>query len=155
MSLADLNASCLERDRKDGLVDAALDFDYIRETAAFVAAALADNRVCEANYQPGDGTRYPLVFVPLASVLSAPARIVNGRDWGTRAINGVAMDEVGRYDHGWALVSLVGSESYPIRLSDRTLALTSSYVAEKWNQTGVGSASLAILLRSIAEEWPS
>lgn len=138
-------------ERAEQLVDPHLDFDYIDTVAADVAAYLVTRDPVEANYQPGDGTRYKLVFTPLKGIGAASGRTVDGRQWGRRAIDGMSDPEhPDYYDPSGCLLSFVEGGCYPIRLGERRNCLSSEYVAEHWKQTSVSAVSIAILLRAIS-----
>lgn len=117
-----------------------LNFGYIDQTAHDVALVL-DRTVlsAEVDYQPGDGTRYPLVFVPLAAMTPA------NDDHGGRAIKGV------KYDRGMFLVCWVEHPCYPLRLAGRGGSdIAADYVSEKWKTSSGSAVSLALLFRGVA-----
>lgn len=134
-----------EAEERERLYSPGLDLDYISSTAKQIALAMDEDQVSEASYQPGDGTRYALVFVPLMAIkYRAPARVKDGRAWGDKAVDGLL------YDHGCALVCWVDGPCYPLRLVDRSVDLAASYVAEHWKTTQVSGATLALLFRAVA-----
>lgn len=60
-------------------VEGRLDAPYVASTAAAVADALARRVPMEVCFQPGDGTRYDLVFTPVLALESAPPRVASMR----------------------------------------------------------------------------
>lgn len=141
----------LEQYRAGGY-DEEVDFDYIRSSGREVAAALAHGRAIEIAYQPGDGTRYPLVFTPLWTVETASPREVDGVRWDSRACPGVTDGEA--YPYGSVLVTRVErGASYPMRLHPRGgpfEGLAASYVAEHLDARGASAVSLTLLFREVA-----
>lgn len=160
-----------DHEREDGLVDPGLDFGYIDGVAADIAAILAhEPRPAEVCYQPGDDTRYPLVFVPLVTLINARPRVVDGVAWEQHAVSGMAnknrsSDRVAGAEfyepHGY-LVVWVDHAAYPLRLGDRGV-LASGYIAEHWktgssDRLDASAVSLAILFRAIShylDKWAS
>jgi len=129
-------------------VDPDLAFAYIAEVAKDTATILTGERpwgVAEIAYQPGDGTRYNLVIVPLTLMAYARPRVANGRIWERHAVSGIDYD-----GHGY-LVCLVDGHCYPLRLGDRGV-LAASYIAEHWKLPDVSAVSVALLLRAISHE---
>lgn len=151
-------------EREQRLVDPQLDLGYIDGAAADVAAILhRDRRPAEVCYQPGDGTRYPLVFVPLTVLGTARPRVKRGEEWERHAVAGVARPDrtdpapaADFYDPHAYLVVWVDHAAYPLRLGDRGV-LAASYVCEHWKTGGRGAdqldssaVSLALLFRAIS-----
>lgn len=165
MSLYDSQGDAIqvwESEREAGYVHPDLDLDYIDGLAADLASIL-QTEVAEAVYQPGDGTRYPLVIVPLAIVRAGRPRVKNGVAWERHAASGMvgmdarereAEDGSGYYGEGGYLVSWVERTCYQTRLQNRDLAAV--YVAEHWGCSLVSACSLAILLRAVGhylDKW--
>lgn len=140
-----------------------LDLLYIDGVAADVAATLHDRECAEVCYQPGDGTRYGLVFVPLRSLVPARARVKNGQEWDRHSCGGM-IDTTEARIHGLAdinrlpylangyLVARVEGNAYPVRLGGRGPRpdIVMPYVAEHWGAHGVSAVSVAILLRAVS-----
>ncbi len=138
-------------ERAEHLVDRGLDYDYIDGAAQAIATALRLGIPVEVNYQPGDGTRYKMVLVPLRGLVTAPERIVDGRPWGKHAIDGMKNPDhtcdLDFYDPRGYLLSFVDGDSYPIRLGDRG-DLSHDYIGSHWKLPDVSAVSVAILLRA-------
>jgi hypothetical protein len=145
-----------------GWVHPQLDYDYIAQCAEDIAADLSDG-CAEVAYQPGDGTFYGLVFVPLMQLVPARPRVKDGVAWEARAIRGMfgysgqmAYFEnvvVPAYDRYGFLIAWVEHAAYPLALGPGTSeGIAATYVAEHWNTTPVSATSLAILFRGIAAE---
>lgn len=133
-----------------GYVCEGLDLDYIDGVAADLADSLFVGASAEACYQPGDGTRYSMIFVPLRSLQTARPRVKDGREWQSRAVDGMG-DKTGGYDERGYFVSITDHACYPIRLGPgRTNLLASTYVAEHWKQNRTSSVSITILFRAVA-----
>jgi hypothetical protein len=148
-------ASITIYDAERAYADDRLDFAYIDEVACEAAYYLEDATPTEVNYQPGDGTRYPLVIVPLRALFSAPPRVVDGTAWGRHAVDGMghspAVAAADYYDPTGYLVTWVGHASYPFRLGERGNVLAADYVDEHMGKPGAASAvSLAVLFRAIS-----
>lgn len=148
-----------------------LDFRYITQAASEIAATLAPGEpfagVAECCYQPGDGTRYPLVFVPLALLVPTRGRIADGREWERNACAGMfnrdddaaALAEAAErgilaaphrtYVANGYLVVRVEGAAYPLALGGRSSLVGADYVAEHWNARGSSALTLAILFRAI------
>lgn len=155
------------QERDLGWVDEGLDFDYVDHVGADVASTLANDEVAEVAYQPGDGTYYGLVFVPLRLLRSARPRVKDGRAWERHAVrdmfaplavverrHGSAYDPRA-YDPNGYLIVWVEHAAYPLQLGDRG-TLAASYVAEHWNTSPVSACSLAILFRAVShylDKW--
>lgn len=150
-----------ETERDAGLVHEDLDWPYIDGVATDVAAILASpgaSGVAEVCYQPGDGTRYPLVFTPLRKLQHARPRTWNGQTWERHAVSGMASADRADdavtgaefYDPRGYLVSRVEGASYPIRLGGGRGHLAASYVGEHWNARGSSACALAILFRAVS-----
>lgn len=126
-----------------------LDLAYIDAVGNDLARLLRLGKPVEVNYQPGDGTRYPLVFVPLRDLASARPRVKDGVEWERHAVSGMGAAASGGYDRGGYLVSWVEHGCYPIRLGDRGI-LAASYVGAHWDCHGTSAVSLALLFRSVS-----
>lgn len=138
------------------LVAPDLDFDYIDGLASDLADILQTS-VAECVYQPGDGTRYPLVITPLFMLRHGRPRVKDGSVWEQHAISGVRAPNAADGDQGFAfydttgfLVSWIEHAAYPIRLGGGRGTLAASYVAEHWDAGQGSGATLAILLRAIS-----
>ena len=140
-----------------------LDLLYIDGVAADVAATLHDRECAEVCYQPGDGTRYGLVFVPLRSLVPARARVKDGQEWDRHSCGGMVDASAARinfaadinrlpYLENGYLVARVEGGAYPIRLGGRGSRpdIVMPYVAEHWSAHGASAVSIAILLRAIS-----
>lgn len=142
-------------------VDPDLDFLYIDGLAQDLAGLLAAKAVAECVYQPGDGTRYPLVFVPLLALRHGRGLELEGREWEHHAVGGmkansaeaVPDDAPGSrwYDPAGYLICWVDHADYPLRLGGRGhKSLAGDYVGDKWKTTAVSAVSLALLFRAIS-----
>lgn len=128
-----------------------LDYDYIVGVAADVARALRSGRPIEVAYQPGDWTRYGLVFTPLQTLLRARARVVDGKTWDSAAVSGMHGANGGYVENGY-LVAWVEHTAYPFRLGFRFgRDLAGSYVSEHLTKNETSGVSVAILFRAI--DW--
>lgn len=136
-----------EAEERERLYDPDLDLAYVDQAAHDVADVLTRTVLsAEVCFQPGDGTRYPLVFVPVVALVAARPRVVDGREWATRAVEGL-----GDYDRNAFLVAWVEGACYPLRLGGRHgMGLAASYVAEHWKTTMGSGATLALLFRAVA-----
>ncbi len=154
MTTGALPASIQLYDTEREYLDPDLDFPYIDEAARDAAYFLADEAPVEVNYQPGDGTRYALVLVPLRSLFSARPRVKDGTSWGRHSIDGMghrpAVAPADYYDPNGYLVTWVANASYPFRLGGRDGHLAASYVTEHMKTTMTSGCSIALLLRSIS-----
>lgn len=138
---------------------AELDLEYVDAVAADLAAILAAGRVAEAAYQPGDGTCYRLVIVPLAALKAAQPRVKDGQVWQRHAVAGMkrrdggddGADGDGFYEPTGYLVCQVENSCYPIRLEGRgpDSGLAAGYLAEKWNLGFPSAVAVAVLLRAV------
>lgn len=124
-----------------------LDMAYVRQTAEYVAAALRGRgEALGVAFQPGDGTRYDLAFVPIQYLRHAPGRIVRGELWPERTEFGISRVP------GTAIV-VYHQQGRAAGLDLRTGGFAPVYLAELYG-TGQGSAcTLAILFNTIAEVW--
>lgn len=152
-----------DAERKQGWVDPELDFEYIDRVAEDTAVILsrmirASAEIC---YQPGDGTRYPLVIMPLQNLYATNPRVVDGASWGRHAVSGIHNRDIGKavnddldgedhYGEEGFLISWVEHSCYPVRLRRRVPDLAADYVAEHWKTSTTSACSLAILFRAIA-----
>jgi hypothetical protein len=124
-----------------------LDAVYVNRVAQEVAASLKASRPIEAAFQPGDGTHYGLVFVPLVSLASARPRVWEHGVGDLHACRGM------RYEPCATLVVWVEHGAYPFLLDGRRSFIADDYVAENLcpNAGPASAAALAILLRAIAD----
>lgn len=121
-----------------------LDEDYVRQTAGAVAAALrGQGEPIGVAFQPGDGTRYDLVFVPVQNLRHAPGRVKNGETWGAAPELGISREP------GTALVSWPRHGA--IGLDLRTGGFEPVYLLELFDTTLGSACTLAILFEAIAE----
>lgn len=130
-----------------------LDLGYIAGAGFDLARALSRGTAAEIAYQPGDGTFYGLVFVPLAYVETAAPRVVNGASWDRHACRGVlSPDAHGAYFYApnAFLIAWLDHATYPVRLGNRGRELAVSYVAEHWQTSIVSAGSLALLFRAVS-----
>lgn len=152
MSLTKPDELIYDRERDLGWVHPDLDLEYIEGAGADIASILLDDGACaEIAYQPGDGTFYGLVFVPLRSLVPARPRVKDGRVWEQRAARGMFDDAVGhkQYNQQGYLVAWVENAVYPIHLGDRGV-IAANYVAEHWNTSPCSAHSLALLFRTVS-----
>lgn len=146
----------LDTEQAEGWYHPDLDLDYIDGVAGDVAQALRMGATAEACYQPGDGTRYGLVFVPLRAMTTARGRVKDGVAWDVHAVSGVSQyDDVAeeyRYEEGAVLIAWAEHSAYPLRLDGRGGdAVAGGYVAEHWcDGNMVSGCSLALLFRTIS-----
>lgn len=135
-----------------------LDLEYVDAVASDLARILAGGGVAEACYQPGDGTRYALVIVPLASLRAAQPRVKDGNVWERHAVSGMKRRDGGDdggdgsefYDPSGFLVCRVEGSCYPLRLWGRGGDLAAGYIAEHWDVGYPSAISIAVLLRAVA-----
>lgn len=124
-----------------------IDWPYVLAVASDVALTLREGSPAELAFQPGDGSRYALVFVPLWRLVPARPRIFEGKPWSKIAVDGVSPRE------GAALICQVeGGPSYPLRLHPRGV-LSIDYVAEHWGATGASAVILTALFRGVARAY--
>ena len=142
-------------------VDPELDLAYIAGAAQDSAAILSAGHTLEINYQPGDGTRYGLVIVPLAHMEYARPRVKDGIPWGRHAVSGVsrraahaADNAADYYSPDSYLVCWVDHACYPLILGSNNV-IASDYIAEHWKPSLASAVSLALLLRAINFELAS
>jgi hypothetical protein len=135
----------IEQDEVATFVGARLDAAYVREVAKAVASALADGAPVEVAFQPGDGTRYDLVFVPVQALRTAPPRrTTSGVEWDDRAALGVSRHV------GAAVVSWVGHGAHGLDLA--VGGFVGEYLAALYGTTVGSGYALAHLLERVAEE---
>jgi hypothetical protein len=134
-----------EVEQQQGWVHDELDLGYIDQAARDIAESLARDVPAEVAYQPGDGTFYGLVIVPLRILETARPRVVNGVEWDRHACRGMGAE----YERTGYLVAHVDHRSYAIRLGGRMGDIASSYIAEHWDLPLVSACSVAILLRAV------
>lgn len=145
-----------DSEREEGWYAEDLDLDYIDAAAGDIAQAFRMGAPAEACYQPGDGTRYGLVFVPLTALTTARPRVKDGIKWDVHAVSGASVfdtdTEEYRYKPTDALVIWVEHAAYPLQLDRRNGdSVAGSYVAEKWTGGNmVSGCSLALLFRTIS-----
>lgn len=132
-----------------------LDYVYIDAVARYVANCLVDKVSVEACYQPGDGTCYNLVFVPLVGLATAPPRHSDTNvPWEQHAVKGVAAHRDVRdfqasrnfYAPTACLVTWVGYTSIAINFP---INMTADYTGQKFTTSIVSGFALAVLLRAI------
>jgi hypothetical protein len=164
MSLTRPDELIYEAERDLDWVHPDLDLDYIEGVGSDVAAALQADEIPEVAYQPGDGTFYGLVFVPLRLLVPARPRVKDGRTWESHAIRGMlAHSFIGpplainalEYRRDGYLIVWNERSAYPLHLGDRGF-LAASYVAEHWNTSSVSAHSLALLFRTVShylDKW--
>jgi hypothetical protein len=109
-----------------------LDRDHVVQVAAGVLRELGNGRAVEACYQPGDGTSYALMFVPMGAVVGgngggtagyAPSRWFNG---GTLIVYG---------QRGSAFDAYSGCDA--------------EYVASELTDNPASALAIAVLLREV------
>lgn len=143
-------------DESGRLAHDGLDYGYIDGVARYVAESLANGLTVEACFQPGDMTRYNLIFVPLVDLATAPPRVKNQEPWEQHAIPGIrrnrdttdATSARRYYPDAGTLVQWIDFGALVLDLS-ATPGYTSDYTAQKFNTTITSGCTLAILLRAI------
>lgn len=130
--------------------------DYIDHVAAEASRALRLGRPYVVAYEPGDMTRYVLVFTPLdISPTTERSYLRRGLvRYGESGLDVVELAEpyetglgIDGWDGSWALVSLVDYGAHPFKLSGFS---TADYVAEKLGISSRASAvAIAELLRRV------
>lgn len=134
-----------------------IDYAYQQRVAWQVANALDHRFVVEVDYQPGDMTRYPLVFTPLDGHVIT----IGTAGGGTAGMGPVHAfpglhNATGAYADGTTLVSLGGgfASCDAFDLSRTRGYLTPDYVAEKLlrGRGGASAVALADLFAAIAAE---
>lgn len=162
MNQTDLPESITVYEGENEYLDGDLDYAYVDALAADMADLLQTS-VAECCYQPGDGTRYPLVIVPLFMLRHGRPRVVEGTEWERHAVSGIshpdidvknyrqAQTRVGAdyYHPNGYLISWVEHACYPLRLGDRGI-LTGDYVGDHWGTSISSGVALAILFRAIS-----
>lgn len=145
-----------DTEKAEGWYHEDLDLDYIDGVAGDIAQSLRMGGPVEACYQPGDGTRYGLVFVPLRALTTARGRVKDGVTWDVQAVSGVsrydAEAEEYQYEPGAVLVAWAEHSAYPLRFDGRRGdAVAGAYVAEHWcDGNMVSGCTLALLFRTIS-----
>lgn len=134
-----------------------LDLSYVDALGADLARILRNGDVAEAAYQPGDGTRYSLVIVPLSTFRAGQPRVYNGSVWERHAVSGMKRpggddggDGSGFYADGGHLLCFSEKRCYPVWLAageERSLA--AGYLADHLDLPPVSAVSIVILLRAI------
>lgn len=130
-----------------------LDLAYVRATGEDIAVAIREGYVIEAAFQPGDGTRYDLVVVPLGydKIQFARPRVKEGREWETIALDGF---NTARKDGTAILVVWNEHGAYPFDLASPAAW---PYVAEKLangnSASGITLSLLLIAAHEAASEW--
>lgn len=128
-------------------VEQRLDMRYVKHVAASVARCLRDGAPIEVAFQPGDGTRYDLVFVPVQSLRVAPAmRTSSGSGtvgWDSRCALGVSR-HVGAAVVAWIDHGVVG-------LDLSCGGFVAEALANLYRTTVPSGAALAILFEQIAK----
>lgn len=135
-------------------VMARLDLDYTRAVAAEVAASVRDGDPIGVNWQPGDGTRYSLMIVPLPERLrlALGRTFPDGKQWEAEPLFG-RQNLDGSIRPHQAVVSLIGAGgtggAHALDLSSG--GFVGPYVSELYDVGAGSGAALAILLDLIAE----
>lgn len=146
-------------ERDERLVDPHLDFPYIAGLASDIAALLHTRSVAECAYQPGDGTSYRLVFVPLVVLQHGRGHEYRGRTYDHHAVAGMANPErpgdespgYRYYDPRGYLICWIDNAVYPLRLGDRSAeTITYPYIQKHWKSPGSSAVALAVLFRAIS-----
>lgn len=128
------------RDRLYESVLNELDLGYVDIVATEIRAILDDGRLAEIDYQPGDGTRYPMTLIPLG----VAEKIGDWVAWpGTEYRTGVLVALGGSFGRCYA-VNLLGRHPKDY--------LHYSYVAEHWfgRDGGASAVAVALLLEAVA-----
>lgn len=167
---AALPASIVLYDQEEHHRSDELALDYIDAVAAETAGILARGEAAEIMLQPGDGTAYGIVIVPLRILNRVQPRIAeSGLVCNSAAMGGMlsssrvhqlgakhgieGLNELPYIEDGY-LVSFVDSRytSYPIRLGKgRGRDLVADYVDKSWAMQSVESSiTIAVLLRAIS-----
>lgn len=142
----------MERQDLIELFDGEPDLDYIDHMGSAVAVDLSVEdhgsirpRISAVNYQPGDGTRYELIFTPL-SMMTQHRRQGEGD-----VCEGMIATGSIFYKFGATLVSIVNAGAcYPLALAREPGTLAPSYVAEHWKVPRASAAALILLFEAIA-----
>lgn len=157
MPILDIPESLVIYEHEHAFLSPEIDLRYIDEAANDIAAIIAHHGVAEIAYQPGDGTFYGLVFVPLQLLEYARPRVKDGFPWDRHAVRGMkragakAADGGGEYyGRDGFLISYLDHASYPLRLRRDGEVISADYVAEHWNAKGASAVSLALLFRAVA-----
>lgn len=134
-----------------------LDLAYIDGLAADLARILTAGDVAEAAYQPGDGTLYGIVIVPLSTLHAGQPRVYQGQVWQRHAVSGMKRpggddggDGSAFYEDGGHLLCFSEKHCYPVWLApgeERSLA--AGYLAGHLDLPPASAVSVAILLRAI------
>lgn len=119
-------------------VEQRLDMDYTRDVAAAIGGALRAGQTIGANWQPGDGTSYRLVFVP-APALLAPPRVKDGKEWERQPMTDPARSTI---------VAWLGHGAHELDL--RSGGFVGPYLCELFGCAGGSGAALSILLDAVA-----
>lgn len=130
---------------------ARLDGPYVDKIANEVAVALWTGTPVEVNFQPGDGTRYQLVFLPLQNLKSASPRIAPMGDgepvsWGDRCSFGVHPRVPGK-----ALVVYVDKGAVAFDFTSG--GYVGAYLARLFDVTFGSGETLEILFEKIVETF--
>lgn len=121
-----------------------LDQRYVRQVARDVAQAVRDGVPIEVCFQPGDGTRYDLLFVPVHELRAARGRAVEGQsDWDHRCAFGVSRHV------GATVVAWTGHGAAGLDLACG--GFVGEYLAELYGTTLGSGAALEMLLDAVAE----
>lgn len=127
------------------LVKGELDWPYVEAVAEDVAAALWEGAPMEACFQPGDGTRYDLVFVPLQGIAAAPPRVKDGETWSRTVAAGIDRDR------GTALVAYLRHGA--AGLDFRSGGFGGGYLAGLFGVTDGSGCALALLFNEVSARF--
>jgi hypothetical protein len=122
-----------------------LDLDYVEEVARAVAASLRRGEPLGVAFQPGDGTRYDLLFVPTQSLRHAAGRVVGGERWGAVTDFGISREP------GTAFVAWYRSGGAGFDF--RSGGFEPVYLNEVFSTTMGSACALAILFNATAEAF--
>jgi hypothetical protein len=127
-------------------VEGRLDMGYVRDVARYVAASLrGQGQPIGVAFQPGDGTRYDLLFTPIQALRFAPARVVDGNDWGLEAEFGISREP------GTAVV--VWGRNGAAGFDFRTGGFEPVYLNEIFETTMGSACTITILFEAIAADF--
>jgi hypothetical protein len=134
---------------------AQLNMPYVRGAGAAVADVLRKGRVCEFAYQPGDMTRYKLVFaeVGISPIMDTPPIEYERRPGAADVLNpvGAGVFSPHEQENGYVLVSWLEHGAYPFQLQ-RAVIHHAGYVSGKFNHCPYASGvALAALFQAICD----
>lgn len=127
------------------MVEAELDGEYVRDVALWVARSLRVGLPIGAAFQPGDGTRYDLVFLPVQGLQHAPGRVVRGEPWPAETDFGISREP------GTAFVAWYrnGSSGFDFRSG----GFEPIYLGEIFDTTAGSACTIAVLFNAIADAF--